>query len=174
MSNTVKYIPGKGSLKSRIILVGEAPGLDEDRAGEPFVGRSGHMLTTMLSYVGLTRADVYLTNVIKVRPTNNRKPSDDEIASWVPLLRSELWAAVQKDVLTIALGSVAAKALMGRNYNGLPDARGKILTTLPGIANLLVTYHPAYLLRSPKAKEAVGDDLEMVKEFRLTQRKRHT
>lgn len=156
MSN-IKFIAGSGAVGSRLVLVGEAPGASEAKAGQPFVGQSGQLLTNMLSDVGLTRQDVYTTNVVKVRPENNRTPSAEEIKSWLPTLRSEM--DLFPNSLKIALGAVAAKALLGSRFESVTSQRGSV------IDGVLITYHPAYILRNPKASELLLKDLQLAKDI---------
>jgi uracil-DNA glycosylase family 4 len=145
---------GVGNSRAELVFVGEGPGHDEDVQGEPFVGRAGKLLTQMIEAMGLRRADVYICNVVKCRPPENRTPEKDEIATCSPFLLRQL-AAIQPKVI-ICLGGVAAQTLLGTNqpisrYRGQWfDFRG---------ARLLATYHPAYLLRNPNAKGEVWKDL---------------
>jgi DNA polymerase len=145
---------GVGNPRAELVFVGEGPGHDEDVQGEPFVGRAGKLLTQMIEAMGLKRSDVYICNVVKCRPPENRTPEKDEIATCSPFLLRQL-AAIQPKVI-ICLGGVAAQTLLGTNqpisrYRGQWfDFRG---------ARLLATYHPAYLLRNPNAKGEVWRDL---------------
>jgi DNA polymerase len=137
------------------MFVGEGPGAEEDRRGEPFVGQAGHLLDNMLAAIGLKRGEnVYIANAVKCRPPHNRTPEEAEIAACHPFLDRQI-ALVQPRLL-IALGRPAARALMGREIN-ISAARGKRFER-QGTA-LIVTYHPAYLLRNPLDKNKAWEDL---------------
>ena len=149
---------GVGSPTARLMFVGEAPGAEEDRVGEPFVGRAGALLTDMITKgMGLTRAEVYIANVIKSRPPENRNPTPDEVANCLPYLERQI-AIVRPEFLCL-LGKVAVSALLG---TALPmnRLRGK-WHRYRGIP-LVVTWHPAYLLRNPAAKKETWDDLQLL------------
>ena len=148
---------GVGSPKAELVFVGEGPGHDEDVQGLPFVGRAGRLLTQMIEAMGLKRDDVYICNVIKCRPPENRTPEKDEIATCSPFLFRQL-AAIQPKVIC-CLGSVAAQTLLGTN-KGISHFRGEWLDFRG--ARLIATYHPAYLLRNPNAKPEVWNDLKKV------------
>lgn len=147
-----------GNPEARVMLVGEAPGRDEDIQGKPFVGRSGQLLTRMLAAIGLERGDVYICNVIKCRPPQNRDPMPDEVATCSPFLHRQLAAIGPRVILT--LGRFAAINILGRE-GSMGDLRrdtGSFRGT-PVVA----TYHPSYLLRTPIAKRAAWDDLLRVR-----------
>jgi DNA polymerase len=154
----IQTVFGTGSPTARLMFVGEAPGAEEDRTGEPFVGRAGQLLTDMITKgMGLTRAEVYIANVLKSRPPDNRNPLPDEIANCLPYLERQI-AIIRPGYLCL-LGATAAQALLetgvsvgrlrGRwhRYRGIPT---------------LVTYHPSYLLRNPAAKKDAWEDLQML------------
>jgi DNA polymerase len=149
-----------GSESARIMLIGEAPGAEEDRAGRPFVGPAGQLLDRMLASVGLDRGVVRIINAVPWRPPGNRTPSDTEIAQCLPFLHRHI-ALVQPEVLLL-LGAVAVKAIVG-GKEGITRSRGVWKTVeIPGLAQpvrALPTFHPAYLLRQPQAKRHAWSDL---------------
>ncbi len=159
---SVKYVPGEGSRHSDIVFVGEAPGEEEDMQGRPFVGRSGKMLEKWLNeFLGLSRDQVYITNVVKVRPDDNRTPTDDELKSWKPSLLKEIEAI--DPIVIVTLGISAAKVLLDKDITRLSPYRG---TTIPtGRFMVFPIYHPSYILRQPGAEKLVRGDLEILKEY---------
>jgi DNA polymerase len=138
------------------LVVGEAPGHDEDVSGRPFVGRAGQLLTRMLSAIGLAREDVYIANVLKCRPPDNRPPRPDEVASCRPFLLEQI--RLLGPELVLVLGNPAAKALLGTE-RGISSIRGRLMTTPEGV-RCLPTFHPSYLLRTPAAKREAWADLQ--------------
>ncbi len=148
---------GVGNPDARLCFVGEAPGADEDRLGEPFVGRAGQLLNKMIEAMGLRRSDVYICNVIKCRPPQNRTPDLTEVRNCADFLDEQL-NIIQPEFIC-ALGSVAAKRLLGP-ATALSKARGRLFHYLG--AKVIVTYHPAYLLRNPNAKRDAWADLQML------------
>lgn len=148
---------GVGDPKAELVFVGEGPGRDEDEQGEPFVGRAGKLLTQMIEAMGLRRSDVYICNVVKCRPPENRLPDKDEIATCSPYLLRQL-ACIQPKVIC-ALGSCAAQTLL-QTTQGISRFRGEWFDLLG--AKFIATYHPAYLLRNPPAKSEVWKDLQKV------------
>ena len=151
---------GVGNQQADLLVVGEAPGYYEDQQGEPFVGRAGQLLDKMLKAIQLNRNIVYIANVLKCRPPNNRDPLPTEVASCTPYLQQQI--DLLKPRLILALGRVSAHYLLD---NTLSLARMRGRTFNYGAANtpLIVTYHPAYLLRSPQDKRKAYDDLLKVK-----------
>jgi len=157
---------GQGNPDARLVFVGEAPGADEDRQGLAFVGRAGQLLTRMIAAMGLTRDDVFICNVLKCRPPNNRDPAPDEIASCSPYLMEQLMQ-IDPEVI-VALGAPAARTLLqtnesigrlrGRFHDFHPSGTALIGEAVP----LMPTYHPAYLLRSPGEKAKAWQDLQTV------------
>jgi DNA polymerase len=146
---------GVGDQNADWLFVGEGPGADEDAQGEPFVGQAGKLLDNMLAAIGLKRGNkVYIANAVKCRPPNNRTPEPDEIATCLPYLRQQI--ALIQPKLIVALGKTAATALLGRDAP-LGSLRGT-LHDFHGTP-LIVTYHPAYLLRSPAEKAKAWQDL---------------
>lgn len=148
---------GVGNPEARLMFVGEGPGQEEDRQGEPFVGKAGQLLDKMIAAMGLARGDVFIANVVKCRPPNNRDPEPDEVLSCSPFLRQQI-AAVQPEVL-VALGKFAGNTLTGRS-GSLGAIRGR-WHEFDGIP-LMPTYHPAYLLRNPAGKRDAWNDLQSV------------
>jgi uracil-DNA glycosylase len=151
---------GVGNRQADLFVVGEAPGANEDKQGEPFVGRAGQLLTAMLRAIGLGRSDVYIANVLKSRPPSNRDPTPEEIKACTPYLLRQISLVQPK--LILAVGRVAAQYLLQEN-RAMMELRNRLLTfSLPGTSHtipLIVTYHPAYLLRSPKEKAKAWQDM---------------
>jgi uracil-DNA glycosylase family 4 len=146
---------GVGDEHAEWLFVGEGPGADEDAQGEPFVGQAGKLLDNMLMSIGLKRgSNVYIANIVKCRPPGNRNPEPDEIATCLPYLERQI--ALIKPRLIVALGKVAATSLLGRDAT-LGSLRGTV-HDFHGTP-LIVTYHPAYLLRSPAEKAKAWEDL---------------
>ena len=148
---------GVGSPKAQLVFVGEGPGHDEDLQGEPFVGRAGKLLTQMIEAMGLRRENVYICNVVKCRPPENRLPEKDEIASCSPFLLRQL-AVIQPKVIC-TLGACSAQTLL-QTTQGISRFRGEWFDFRG--AKLIATYHPAYLLRNPAAKGDVWKDLQKI------------
>jgi uracil-DNA glycosylase len=148
---------GVGNPKAELVFIGEGPGRDEDAQGEPFVGRAGKLLTQMIEAMGLRRQDVYICNVVKCRPPENRLPEKDEIATCSPFLIRQL-AAIGPKVIC-CLGACAAQTLLETNQ-GISRFRGEWFDFRG--SKLIATYHPAYLLRNPSAKGEVWKDLQKV------------
>lgn len=148
---------GAGSATAELVFVGEGPGHDEDIQGLPFVGRAGKLLTQMIEAMGLRRDDVYICNVVKCRPPENRTPESDEIETCSPFLYRQLDVIRPKAI--VCLGAVAFQSLLGAKQS-ISRLRGQWLE-FRGMP-LLATYHPAYLLRNPNAKGEVWDDLKKV------------
>jgi DNA polymerase len=152
-----KIVFGVGNPKADIVFVGEGPGRDEDAQGEPFVGRAGKLLTDMIKAMSLERSDVYIANVVKCRPPENRTPEHDEIATCSPFLLRQLEFIRPKVI--VCLGNVAAQNLLGTNKS-ISHFRGQWFDFRG--SRLIATYHPAYLLRNPAAKSDVWTDLKKV------------
>jgi uracil-DNA glycosylase family 4 len=150
---------GVGDRHARWLLVGEGPGRDEDLQGEPFVGRAGRLLDCMLAALGLSRERVFIANVVKCRPPENRTPFDDECRACLPYLERQI--ALVRPSLVLALGRVAAQNILRTNAP-LGSLRGRVLRYAgPVEAAVVVTYHPAYLLRQPSAKAEAWRDLRL-------------
>jgi DNA polymerase len=147
---------GVGNPDANLMFIGEDPGFEEDRQGEPFVGPAGQLLTKIIEAIGLQRGDVYIANVVKCRPPNNRKPEDDEAATCLQYLERQI-ELIQPQVIVV-LGAVPLKALLNRR--GISKSRGNWLThkAIP----VMPTFHPSYLLRVPKAKREVWTDMQAV------------
>ncbi len=151
---------GVGDENADWLFIGEAPGAEEDAQGEPFVGQAGKLLDNMLKSIGLKRGDnVYITNVVKSRPPDNRNPLPDEIAACMPYLQRQIELIQPK--LIVTLGKIASEALLG-NKATVASLRGKV-HAYQGIP-LIVTYHPAYLLRTLQDKARAWEDLCLAKQ----------
>jgi DNA polymerase len=150
---------GAGNPRSKLVLVGEGPGYEEDAQGQPFVGQAGQLLTKILRAIGLDREDVYICNIIKCRPPGNRNPEPDEITACIPFLRRQLRAIRPK--LVCALGTFAAQTLL-ETKTPISRLRGRFYV-YEGI-HLLPTYHPAFLLRNPSKKPDVWEDMQKLQE----------
>lgn len=149
---------GVGNPHSPLMIVGEGPGEQEDLQGEPFVGRAGQLLTKMLAAIGLRRQDVYITNIVKCRPPNNRTPFDEEMDACIPILRQQF--AVIRPRLLLTLGAAATRAIIDRNAR-ITQIRGQWFER-NGV-RMMATYHPAYLLRNPAKKAEAWEDLKAVR-----------
>ena len=148
---------GTGNPAATLVFIGEAPGREEDQQGEPFVGPAGQLLTRIIEAIGLRREHVYMLNVIKCRPPNNRNPLPDELAACRPILQAQL-ACLQPRIVC-ALGNFAAQALL-QTEEKISRLRGRFHQL--GNIQVMPTYHPAYLLRNPQAKRAVWEDMQRV------------
>lgn len=162
--NAKKLVVYDGTLNTKVMFIGEAPGRDEDEQGIPFVGKAGKLLNNMLAAIKLNREDVFITNVINWRPPNNRTPTDEEILEFLPFLQQQI-DIVEPEYIFL-LGGVATKAVLSTPLP-LSQLRGKwheykslkLNKTILTIAS----YHPAFLLRSPQYKKASWEDLKMLK-----------
>lgn len=152
-----RTVPGQGNPAPEILFVGEAPGADEDRQGLAFVGAAGQLLTRMIAAMGFTREQVFIANVLKCRPPNNRPPLPEEMETCLPYLRAQI--AALKPKVIVALGATAIRGLLGETL-GITKLRGRWLS-FDGIP-VMPTFHPSYLLRTPSAKHAAWDDLQAV------------
>ena len=148
----------RGNGTSGLCFVGEGPGADEDAQGFPFVGKAGQLLDRMIAAMGFERDDVYVANIVKCRPPNNRKPELDEMAACMPYLAEQL-ELIDPQVI-VALGATAVQGLFGTT-EGITRMRGRWRLYKGRIA-VMPTFHPAYLLRTPAAKREVWDDLQAV------------
>ncbi|NPV88649.1 uracil-DNA glycosylase [Coprothermobacteraceae bacterium] len=149
---------GNGDPRSRIWLVGEAPGSNEDEQGLPFVGQAGNLLDKLLERNGFKRTSVFVTNVVKCRPPNNAEPTDDQKMACLPLLAAQL--AVWKPKYILALGRHAASVLLARPFKSLKEIRGQVFEY--GDTRVVVTYHPAAVLRNPRLEDIVEHDIQMI------------
>ncbi len=152
---------GVGPRRTDWMVVGEAPGAEEDRRGEPFVGRAGHLLDAMLRAIGLDRGtNVYIANVLKSRPPNNRDPQPEEVAACLPYLMRQI--VLLRPRLMLAVGRIAAQNLLSTDLS-LSRLRGKVHHFGELNTPLVVTYHPAYLLRTPADKRKAWEDLRFAR-----------
>ncbi len=150
---------GVGDRAARLMIIGEAPGADEDRQGEPFVGRAGQLLDRMLDAIGLRREQVYIANIVKCRPPGNRDPHGAEAAACQAYLHRQI--ALLEPALILAVGRVSAHQLLGTDL-AVGRLRGRVHRFQLGDIPLVVTYHPAYLLRRPQEKAKAWQDLQRV------------
>jgi DNA polymerase len=155
-----KFVFGVGNPAASLLLVGEAPGADEDAQGEPFVGRAGQLLNKILEAIRFKREDVYICNILKCRPPNNRTPQGEEVEQCLPYLRKQIELVKPKVIL--CLGLVAAEHLLGTS-EVLTRLRGRVLSfqEIP----VMVTYHPAALLRNPNWKRPAWEDVQAVRKL---------
>jgi uracil-DNA glycosylase family 4 len=158
--NRINAVPGEGNPNAELFLVGEGPGATEDAQGLPFVGQAGTLLNGILEAIEVPRDSVYITNIVKCRPPQNRKPLPDEIAACIPYLHRQL--EIIKPKVILALGSTAAEAMLGVRKS-LGELRNKV-HTYNGIP-LIVTYHPAALLRNPNWKKPTWDDVRIARQL---------
>ena len=148
---------GQGNPNARLMFIGEGPGQEEDRAGEPFVGAAGQLLTRIIQAIHLTRESVYIANVVKCRPPGNRVPEPDEIATCLPFLERQI-AAIRPELICV-LGACAAQSLL-RTTEPISRLRGRFFEV--GGTRVMPTFHPAYLLRNPEKKRAVWEDMQLL------------
>jgi uracil-DNA glycosylase family 4 len=148
---------GEGDPRARLVFVGEAPGMEEDLTGRPFVGQAGKLLTDIIKAMGLTRDEVYICNIVKCHPPRNRDPEADEIETCLPFLRAQI-SLIQPEVIC-TLGRISVQSLVDKSLKITRD-RGQWYSFM-GIP-LMPTYHPAYLLRYPHAKRQVWEDVQKI------------
>jgi uracil-DNA glycosylase len=151
---------GQGNPSARLMFVGEAPGAEEDEQGLAFVGRAGQLLTKIIEAIGLSRDDVYICNVLKCRPPENRNPETDEILSCQPFLERQI--EVIRPRVLVGLGKFAAQWLL-KTAEPISRLRGRLGNY--GDIQVMATYHPAYLLRNPGAKKDVWEDMKIVRDL---------
>ena len=156
--NRNKFVFGKGNPNADVMVVGEGPGAEEDKQGEPFVGRAGQLLTDILKAINFTREEVYIANVVKSRPPGNRTPNTEEMEACIPYLKKQI--ALIKPKLILCVGLTAAQGVL-KKKDSLTKMRGQVFE-FEG-AKVMVTYHPAALLRNPNWKRPAWED---VKKFR--------
>ncbi len=149
---------GVGNRNAQLMIIGEAPGFNEDKQGEPFVGRAGQLLDAMLESIGFLRQEVYIANILKCRPPNNRDPLPEEVNLCTPFLSKQI--ALINPRLLLAVGRIAAHFLLNTK-SPLGQLRGKIHTYGPLNTPLIISYHPAYLLRNPRDKSKAYQDLQL-------------
>ncbi|MBX3708184.1 MAG: uracil-DNA glycosylase [Gammaproteobacteria bacterium] len=153
---------GVGNRKANLIIIGEAPGFHEDKQGEPFVGRAGQLLTAMIKTINLERADIYIANILKCRPPNNRDPQPEEVKLCTPFLDQQI--ALIKPQVLLAVGRIAAHYLL-QTKSSLESLRNKIHRYGENHIPLIITYHPAYLLRNPIDKKKAFMDLQFTRKI---------
>ena len=151
---------GVGNTRAEWLVIGEAPGGEEDRQGEPFVGRAGQLLNSMLLAIGLPRETVFIANILKCRPPGNRDPKPEEVARCLPFLAAQI--ALLKPKIILAVGRIAAQNLLGSDAP-LARLRGKLHHFGAAATPLVITYHPAYLLRTPSDKRKAWEDLKFAR-----------
>lgn len=156
---------GTGNRNAELLIIGEAPGAEEDKQGKPFVGPAGQLLTKMLRAIKLERDNVYITNILKSRPPNNRDPKPEEVSACTPFLLKQIELIQPKVIL--ALGRIAAHYLLNCD-TAMSELRGKIFKYGPQNTPLIVTYHPAYLLRAPNEKRKAWEDLQLLQKILKT------
>ena len=154
------FVFGTGNPHAKLLLIGEAPGRDEDLKGEPFVGRAGQLLTKILEAIKLKREEVYIANILKCRPPNNRDPEEEEIICCIPHLNAQI--KLIKPKIILALGRISAYNLLNTKM-AMKDMRGKLFD-YKGI-KVVVTYHPAALLRNPNLKRETWEDVQYVRKL---------
>ncbi len=152
-----------GNPKSEIMLIGEAPGANEDQEGLPFVGRAGILLDKMLAAINLDRKKVYISNIVNYRPPENRRPSDQEIKRYLPFITRHI--EIIKPKIIVLLGSTAMNALIGDEFV-ISKMRGKWIEKKFGNfkTSVIITFHPAFLMRQPAQKKMAWIDLKMIRE----------
>jgi DNA polymerase len=151
---------GVGNRAAELLVVGEAPGADEDQQGEPFVGRAGQLLNSMLRALGAPRETVYIANILKCRPPGNRDPAPDEVACCLPYLQRQIELLAPR--IMLAVGRIAAQNLLATD-TPIGKLRGRVHAFGTSGTPLVVTYHPAYLLRSPGEKRKAWSDLKFLR-----------
>jgi DNA polymerase len=159
-STRTQGVFGVGNRRADWLIIGEAPGAEEDRQGEPFVGRAGQLLNAMLKAIGLPRETVFIANVLKSRPPGNRDPKPEEVAACLPYLMRQI--ALLQPKLMLAVGRIAAQNLLATDVS-LGRLRGQVHTFGELNTPLIVTYHPAYLLRTPADKRKAWEDLKFAR-----------
>lgn len=155
---------GVGNRQAELVIIGEAPGFYEDQQGEPFVGRAGQLLNSMLKAIQLDRSKVYIANILKCRPPNNRDPQPDEVTACTPFLKNQLELLQPK--LLLAVGRIAAHYLLNTKQ-ALAQLRGRTHQYGNNQTPLIVSYHPAYLLRNPRDKAGAWQDWASVRKMLL-------
>ncbi len=162
-SGSSGYVFSDGNPNSPVVFVGEAPGEEEDKQKKPFVGRAGKYLNSKIEEIGLRREDVYITNVVKSRPPGNRKPTKEEMASCAPYLTKEI--EIVRPKLIVCLGATALEGLLGKSLP-ITKYRGRFFEyPYDRSIKVLLTYHPAYILRNPAAEREFTEDMRKIKEF---------
>ena len=164
--NSINMVFSDGNPKSKIMLVGEAPGANEDEEGLPFVGRAGALLDKMLAAIDLDRKKVYISNIINYRPPDNRRPTDEEIKRYLPFITKHIDIISPK--ILVLLGSTAMNALIG-NEVVISKMRGKWIEKKFGNCktSVIITFHPAFLMRQPGQKKMAWIDLKMIRDKKI-------
>ena len=162
-SSATNIVFSDGNPKSKIMLVGEAPGSNEDQEGLPFVGRAGALLDKMLASINLNRKNVYISNIINYRPPENRRPTDEEVKRYMPFIKKHIEIISPK--ILVLLGSTAMNALIGNDIV-ISKARGKWIDKEFGSCktSVIITFHPAFLMRQPAQKKMAWIDLKMIRD----------
>ena len=162
-SSATNIVFSDGNPKSKIMLVGEAPGFNEDQEGLPFVGRAGALLDKMLASINLNRKNVYISNIINYRPPENRRPTDEEVNRYMPFIKKHIEIINPK--ILVLLGSTAMNALIGNDIV-ISKARGKWIDKEFGSCktSVIITFHPAFLMRQPAQKKMAWIDLKMIRD----------
>ena len=162
-NNAKNLVFSDGNINSKIMIIGEGPGANEDMEGKPFVGRAGKLLDKMLASIKLDRTKVYISNVVNYRPPENRKPTEEEIDRYLPYLKTHIEIINPK--ILILLGSTALNALIGSEVV-ISKARGKWIQKKIGETNtwIIASFHPAFLMRQPEQKKLAWIDLKMIRE----------
>ena len=165
-SNATNMVFSDGNPKSKIMLIGEAPGANEDEEGLPFVGRAGVLLDKMLASINLDRKKVYISNIINYRPPDNRRPTDEEIKRYLPFITKHIEIINPK--ILVLLGSTAMNALIG-NEVVISKMRGKWIEKKFGNCktSVIITFHPAFLMRQPAQKKMAWMDLKMIRDKKI-------
>ena len=153
---------GEGNLESDIMIIGEAPGREEDESGTPFVGRAGKLLDEILFYLGLDRNKIFITNTVKCRPPENRNPLNEEISACKNYLKEQI--AYIKPKLLILLGKVAANSILHKDMS-MSDMRRRIFDKNEYDLPIIVLYHPAFILRSPLQKKNLWEDIKFLENY---------
>ena len=161
--NATNIVFSDGSIHSKIMIIGEGPGAQEDKEGKPFVGRAGKLLDKMLESIHLNRTKVYISNVVNYRPPANRRPTEEEIARYLPYLKNHI--EIMNPKILILLGSTALNAIIG-NVTVISRARGKWIQKEIGTIKpwIIASFHPAFLMRQPEQKKLAWIDLKMVRD----------
>ena len=161
--NATNLVFGDGNISAKIMIIGEGPGAQEDKEGKPFVGRAGKLLDKMLESIHLNRTKVYISNVVNYRPPANRRPTEAEIARYLPYLKNHI--EIMNPKILILLGSTALNAIIG-NVTVISRARGKWIQKEIGTVKpwIIASFHPAFLMRQPEQKKLAWIDLKMVRD----------
>ncbi len=159
-ANRTHFVFGEGNPNADVMIIGEAPGADEDRIGKPFVGKAGQLLTKIIESVNFTRDEVYIANIVKCRPPNNKTPIEEEWKECLPYLIKQI--EIIKPKILLLLGAVPFKALIGGQHQ-ITKERGQVFY-FQGISTI-PTFHPAYLLRNPAAKKDVWQDVQLLRKI---------